>query len=128
MPQDKLIEELAQEEARLAALDREREEVRTRMDALRRELSKAPVPITATAHPPLLATTSVPTTPIEKVRLFRSLKLVRSKGKAKATVAAARKLCCYLYWCLKEDWNYEEWLRQHDKLAVRPRQALGSAA
>jgi len=29
-------------------------------------------------------------------------KLLRAKGKAKATVAAARKLCCYLYWCLKE--------------------------
>jgi len=55
-------------------------------------------------------------------------KLLRSKGKAKATVAAARKLCCYLYWCLKEEWSYEEWLQQHNKLEVRPRQALGSAA
>ena len=55
-------------------------------------------------------------------------KLLRSKGKAKATVAAARKLCCYLYWCLKEDWGYDQWLRQHDKLEVRPVQPLGSAA
>jgi transposase len=55
-------------------------------------------------------------------------KLLRSKGKAKATVAAARKLCCYLYWCLQEEWSYEEWLRQHEKLEVRPVQALGSAA
>jgi transposase len=55
-------------------------------------------------------------------------KLLRSKGKPKATVAAARKLCCYLYWCLKEEWSYEEWLRQHEKLEVRPTQALGSAA
>ena len=55
-------------------------------------------------------------------------KLLRSKGKAKATVAAARKLCCYLYWCLKEEWSYEEWLRQHEQLEVRPTQALGSAA
>ena len=55
-------------------------------------------------------------------------KLLRSKGKAKATVAAARKLCCYLYWCLKEEWSYDEWLRQHEQLEVRPTQALGSAA
>jgi transposase len=55
-------------------------------------------------------------------------RLLRSKGKAKATVAAARKLSCYLYWCLKEGWSYEAWLRQHDKLEVRPQQALGSAA
>ena len=55
-------------------------------------------------------------------------KLLRAKGKAKATVAAARKLCCYLYWCLKEDWSYDEWLRQHERLEVRPVQALGSAA
>ncbi len=51
---------------------------------------------------------------------------MRSKGKAKATVA--RKLSCYLYWCLKEGWSYEAWLRQHDKLEVRAVQALGSAA
>ena len=55
-------------------------------------------------------------------------RLLRSKGKAKATVAAARKLSCYLYWCLKEGWSYEVWLRQHDRLEVRPVQALGSAA
>jgi transposase len=55
-------------------------------------------------------------------------KLLRAKGKAKATVAAARKLCCYLYWCLKEGWSYEEWLRQHERLEVRPAQPLGSAA
>jgi transposase len=55
-------------------------------------------------------------------------KLLRSKGKAKATVAAARKLSCYLYWCLTEEWSYEEWLRQHERREVRPVQALGSAA
>ena len=55
-------------------------------------------------------------------------KLLRSKGKAKATVAAARKLCCYLYWCLTEEWSYDEWLRQHERLEVRPVHLLGSAA
>jgi len=55
-------------------------------------------------------------------------KLLRAKGKAKATVAAARKLCCYLYWCLKEGWSYEQWLQQHEGREVRPLQTLGSAA
>jgi transposase len=59
---------------------------------------------------------------------YQNQKLLRSKGKAKATVAAARKLCCYLYWCLKEGWSYDEWLRQYERLEVRPVQPLGSAA
>ena len=41
-------------------------------------------------------------------------RLARGKGKAKATVAAVRKLCCYLYWMLKEGWSYAEWLLQHE--------------
>lgn len=50
---------------------------------------------------------------------------LRSKGKAKATVAAARRLCCYLFWMLKEGWSYEPWLRQHER-GVRPEHALVS--
>jgi transposase len=58
-------------------------------------------------------------------------RLLRAKGKAKATVAAARKLCCYLYWMLKEGWSYAEWLRQHDgspSSEVRPVQRMGAVA
>jgi transposase len=55
-------------------------------------------------------------------------KLLRAKGKPKATVAAARKFCLYLYWMLKEEGSYTEWLRQHDRSEVRPVQPLGSAA
>ena len=55
-------------------------------------------------------------------------KMLRAKGKPKATVAAARKFCTYLYWMLKEEWSYTEWLRQHDRPEVRPMQPLGSAA
>jgi transposase len=55
-------------------------------------------------------------------------KLLRAKGNAKATVAAPRKLCCYLYWFLKLGWSYEQWLRQHGSREVRPLQTLGSAA
>ncbi|MGQ0766946.1 MAG: IS110 family transposase [Gemmatimonadota bacterium] len=55
-------------------------------------------------------------------------RLLRAKGKPKATVAAARKFCTYLYWMLKKEWSYTEWLRQHDRSEVRPMQPLGSAA
>jgi transposase len=55
-------------------------------------------------------------------------KLLRAKGKPRATVAAARKFCTYLYWMLKEDLTYGEWLRQHDRPEVRPMQPLGTAA
>lgn len=58
-------------------------------------------------------------------------RLVRGKGKPKAATAAARKLCCYIYWMLKEGWSYEEWLQQHDRSRqseVRPGQLLGAVA
>jgi transposase len=60
--------------------------------------------------------------------------LLRAKGKPKATTAAARKLCCYIYWMLKEGWSYEEWLRQHQQAngshrsEVRPMQRMGATA
>jgi transposase len=60
--------------------------------------------------------------------------LLRAKGKPKATTAAARKLCCYLYWMLKEGWTYEAWLAQHEcavgtrRSEVRPSQRMGAVA
>lgn len=50
-------------------------------------------------------------------------KLLRAKGRSKATIAAARKLCCYIYWMLRDDLSYPEWLqaRQQPSLEVRPR-------
>ena len=54
--------------------------------------------------------------------------LLRAKGKPTATVAAARKFCTYLYWIVKDELTYEEWLRHHDRREVRPIQPLGSAA
>lgn len=51
-------------------------------------------------------------------------RLARAKGNSKATVAAARKLCNYLYWMLKDNVTYDEWLqrRSHaEVLEVRPR-------
>ena len=57
---------------------------------------------------------------------------LRAKGKPKATVAAARKLSCYIYWMLHEGWSYQEWLQQHMTAGgqvrwseVRPAQRMG---
>lgn len=57
--------------------------------------------------------------------------LLRAKGKPKAQAAAARKLCCYLFWMLKKGWTYEEWLQQHvttTRSEVRPVQRMGVMA
>src|SRR6184192_1810069 len=55
-------------------------------------------------------------------------RLLRAKGKPKATVAAARKLCCYVYWMMKEGRSYDDWLRQRHQREVRPIQAVASVA
>jgi predicted cupin superfamily sugar epimerase len=61
-------------------------------------------------------------------------RLLRAKGKPKATTAAARKLCCYIYWMWKEGLSYEEWLGQRSGGAVsgwsevRPVQRMGAVA
>lgn len=56
-------------------------------------------------------------------------RLRRAKGKQKAAIGAARKLCCYLYWMLKEGWSYDEWLQQHEAgREVRPSNRLAGAA
>ena len=62
---------------------------------------------------------------------YQRLLRAKGKGKGKATVAAARKLCCYRYWMLKEGWSYAEWLEQHDRSPsseVRPVQRMGAVA
>ena len=56
-------------------------------------------------------------------------RLLRAKGKQKATVAAARKLCCYIYWMLKRGQSYAEWLAQYDRSREgRPIHSLVSVA
>jgi hypothetical protein len=52
-------------------------------------------------------------------------KLLRAKGKPKATVAAAQKFCMYLYWMMNEEWSYTEWLRQHDRSDGAPDATAG---
>jgi transposase len=53
---------------------------------------------------------------------------LRAKGKPKATVAAARKLCGYLYWMLREGLTYESWLAQYERHRVRPGRGVASVA
>lgn len=58
-------------------------------------------------------------------------RLLRVKGKPKATTAAARKLCCYIYWMWKDGLSYEEWLARRSKEVwseVRPVQRMGAVA
>lgn len=55
-------------------------------------------------------------------------RLLSAKGKSKATTAAARKLCCYIYWMWKRGLSYEEWLRQRNAVEwseVRPMSTHG---
>jgi superfamily II DNA or RNA helicase len=67
---DELLEELTRAEARLADLDREREAARSRTESLRARLAVLPScgPIL-----PVITRPEAPTTPLEKVRLFRTL-------------------------------------------------------
>lgn len=58
-------------------------------------------------------------------------RLLRAKGKPKATTAAARKLCCYIYWMWKEGRSYQEWLSTRGaegRSEVRPVQRMGAVA
>jgi len=69
---DEIRIQIAELETRLAALERERTDVSTRLDALRQALEAASH-LAASPHTPILTHLPVPTTPAEKVRLFRSL-------------------------------------------------------
>jgi transposase len=58
-------------------------------------------------------------------------RLLKAKGKSKATTAAARKLCCYIYWMWKHGLSYESWLKQRKAEVwseVRPMQRMGALA
>jgi len=59
---------------------------------------------------------------------FHYERLLRAKGKPKATVAAARKLCTYIYWMLTQERSYPEWLQQETRRAGCPVQRMASSA
>lgn len=76
---DQLISRIAEEEARLSSLDRERDEALARLATLRQEFAALPaVPCEALAGLSLTAR-DVPSTAADKVRLFRSLFRGRSE-------------------------------------------------
>jgi len=72
-PRQKLLEELAREEARLAEIDRQREVTRSRVESLREKLAVPPVSISTQSAMQAVTSFHSPATAIEKVRLFRSL-------------------------------------------------------
>ena len=59
---------------------------------------------------------------------FHYERLLRAKGKPKATVAAARKLCTYIYWMWAQDLSYAAWLERETKRVGCPAQTLASSA
>lgn len=69
---DELLSEIAEAEASLASLDDQREQVRQRLGALRRQVVSTSSTPTVTLHDEV-RTAAMPMTPTDKVRLFRSL-------------------------------------------------------
>ena len=68
-----LLKELADEEARLADLSRQREVARSRVEALREELAILSAGQSPVSVLPVITNAQAPTTSAEKVHLFRSL-------------------------------------------------------
>jgi hypothetical protein len=70
---DEILQELGREKAKLAELDRSRDEVRAKTESLRPELTAGPA-TTPLLNPSVVAAKcDVPNTPSGKVQLFRSL-------------------------------------------------------
>ena len=69
---DELLAQIGEEEARLARLERQRDEARARLEVLRHQLAATPSP-PATPHLPVITGTAAASTPAEKVSLFRQL-------------------------------------------------------
>lgn len=73
MTREELLAQIAEEEARLTALDHQRDGARARLEMLRQQLAAMAALPALAARLPLAESKAVPTTPSEKVRLFRSL-------------------------------------------------------
>jgi hypothetical protein len=59
---------------------------------------------------------------------FHYERLLRAKGKPKATVAAARKLCTYIYGMWRQELSYAAWLETETKRVGCPMHTLASSA
>ena len=71
-PRDELLSKIAEAEASLASLDDQREQVRQRLEALRRQVVSTSATPTVTPRDEVLST-PIPMTAADKVRFFRSL-------------------------------------------------------
>src|SRR5260370_866417 len=72
-PRDPVLQELAREEARLADLERTRDEVRARIESLRSELTCVTAAASLSPRLPLAVDCKPPRTTADKLQLFRSL-------------------------------------------------------
>lgn len=72
-PRDPVLQELAREEARLADLERTRDEVRARIKSLRSELTCVTAAASLSPRLPLTVDCNPPRTTADKLQLFRSL-------------------------------------------------------
>jgi hypothetical protein len=70
---DNNLQELAREQAKLAELERSRDEVRAKIESLRSELAAGAATTPLLSPPAVAAKCDVPNTPFGKVQLFRSL-------------------------------------------------------
>jgi len=59
---------------------------------------------------------------------FHNERLLRAKGKPKATVVAARKRCTYIYWMWTQELSYAAWLETETKRVGCPMHTLASSA
>lgn len=75
MPRSKdlVLQELARENTRLTGLERTRDEARTKIESLRSELAATSIATPISLPPPFASEGKTPSTPTDKVKLFRSL-------------------------------------------------------
>ena len=70
---DDILQEIARDQAKLAQIERSRDEVRAKIESLRSELAAGPATTDLPSPPTVAARCDVPNTPSGKVQLFRSL-------------------------------------------------------
>jgi len=70
---DLVLQELARENTRLTELERTRDEARTKIESLRSELAATCIATPISLPPPFASEGKAPSTPTDKVKLFRSL-------------------------------------------------------
>jgi superfamily II DNA or RNA helicase len=78
LTRDAILQELAAEQARLAELERQREQAQAKVESIRAQLAASPATIPLSLPLSPAATGKAPDTPADRVKLFRSLFLGRT--------------------------------------------------